>query len=233
MAEHRDWPEQLAALRAHYKLVTVNLTVAEQPLELVKVENIDDLLDRVSEPDQIPFWAELWPASIGLARYLLMNRAKVAALQVLELGCGVGLAGIAAKLAGAEVVQSDFCPDALEFARVNCLRNGVPAGEFLLADWRRFPAEAGRFDRLIGADILYEKTLHADLYRIFHRHLRPAGEIWLTDPGREWAKQFIAGLSQEWRVIQTAIPVVYENKTCTIDLYRLSMAGNQTADRSL
>ncbi len=221
MVDYAGWPEQLAALATRYKLARVELTVAERPLELVKVENIDDLLDRVSDPDQIPFWAELWPAAIGLARYVLSNRARVAGQRLLELGCGVGLAGIAAKLAGATVVQSDFSPDALRFAAVNCQRNGVPAEPQLLADWRAFPKEAGRFDRVMGSDILYEKTLHQELCQIFQNHLRPGGEIWLADPGRDHAKQFIAERTAGWRVIQTAIPVAYEGKTRAIDLYRL------------
>ncbi len=225
MVEHdtlAPWPDSVQVLETEYRLVTVDLTIADRRLELLKVANIDDLLDRVDDPDEIPFWADLWPSSIGLARYLLQHRNLIAGKTLLELGAGVGLAGIAAKLAGARVVQSDFSPEALKFTAANCIRNRVAVGAQLLADWRQFPAEAGPFDLIIGADILYEKTLHGALRQIFLERLQPDGAVWLADPGRDYARKFMEEWPEPQGVSKALIPVEYERKQFSIDLYRLS-----------
>jgi predicted nicotinamide N-methyase len=214
--------ELLQKLQQRYNLKFVGLDLGEYKLNLIKVQNIDDLLDQVTDENEIPFWAELWPASIGLAKFIFEHPALFQGKKVLELGAGVGLAGIAAKLSGATVIQSDFLEAAFDFIRVNCIRNQVPVGELLLADWRKFPTISEKLDYLIGADILYEKTLHQDLRRICSRSVKPDGSIWLADPGRDYGKQFIWMMEADgWRNHSVQIPVIYEEKTIMIDLYQL------------
>jgi EEF1A lysine methyltransferase 3 len=221
-----DWQTELSKLRHSYQLKPVEIEVAGQVINLVKVTNIDDLLDRANDPDEIPFWAELWPSSIGLTRYIFQNKADFKDKTVLELGSGVGLAGIAAKLNGSQVVQSDFTIEALRFTRVNCLRNQVTFTELLLADWRNFPVNIGRFDWIIGADILYEKNLHGSLARIFKQCLKSEGTILLADPGRTFAKDFILELATAgWQVAQSSLSVNYEERTYNIDIYQLQPGG--------
>jgi predicted nicotinamide N-methyase len=214
--------ELLHKLEQSYKLKSVALDLGDWKLQLVKVENIDDLLDQVTDENEIPFWAELWPASIGLAKFIFQNPSLFQGKKVLELGAGVGLAGIAAKLCGAFVTQSDFLEAAFDFVRVNCIQNQAPVGDLLLADWRRFPVVFEKYDYLIGADILYEKTLHQDLRRICSQVLKPEGTIWLADPGRDYGKQFIRIMEEDgFRLHTVQIPVFYEEKTPAIDIYQL------------
>lgn len=226
--ETGDWQVELRELEKSYGLKTVKVEINRRLLELIKVANIDALLDRANDPDEIPFWAELWPASIGLARFIMESESALKADSVLELGAGVGLAGITAKIAGYRVVQSDFTIEALRFIRVNCLKNQVAASGLLLADWRNFPIPEQRYDLIIGADILYEKNLHSYLWKIFKESLKPGGCVVLADPGRDYARDFIKYSAAEgWRVEQTRRPVFYEGRSYTIDLYRLSVSGTE------
>ncbi len=57
-------------------------------------------------------------------------------MKVMDLGCGCGIVGIAAaKKCGAEnVVMSDFDPNAVETARRNAEKNGVPGVKCLVSD---------------------------------------------------------------------------------------------------
>ncbi|NLW46331.1 MAG: methyltransferase domain-containing protein [Firmicutes bacterium] len=210
-----------AELNRDFHLKTVSLQFGTEALELIKVADLDELMEKVTDADQIPFWAELWPASLGLARYILNNGQLLRGKKVLELGAGIGLAGIAARIAGANLLQTDYSEAALKFIRVNSLRNGLTEPQLLLADWRRFP-NAGLFDLILGADILYEKTLHPHLVQIITNSLKPNGVVWLADPGRDYALEFVLFLLEKgWSVRQIRVPIVYEAKTHQIDIYQI------------
>lgn len=214
-------------LQNHYHLQELKFTFDNQIIELVKVADINELLDQIVNVDEIPFWAELWPAAIGLASVIFKNQVLFSGKTILELGSGVGMAGIAAKLTGARVTQSDFLTEAFKFIRLNCIRNNVPVEPLLLADWRDFPKSIGKFDYIIGADILYEKDLHENLHQIFKESLKPDGQVWLADPGRNYGKQFIGKMSRlDWELKQDQVVVYYEGKNQNIDIYQLSYRGN-------
>lgn len=218
---------ELDQLHREYRLKNVQLQLENRSLELIKVANMDELLDRITHEDELPFWAELWPAAIGLAMFILQNQAIFTGKRVMELGAGTGLSGIAAKMVGARVTHSDFIEAAFSFIRINCWRNRVPLGDFLLADWRKFPDIPAEYDFIIGADILYEKNVHADLAKIFYQVLKPGGTVILSDPGRGYGRQFVTGLTETgWKNNVVQIPVNYEEQTVTIDIYQLSPPGN-------
>ena len=232
--QREDFQSELDHLRRDYHLKNIRLQIENRSLELIKVANMDELLDRITHEDELPFWAEIWPAAIGLAIFILQNQEAFAGKRVLELGSGTGLSGIAAKIAGARVTQSDFIEAAIPFIRVNCLRNQVAFDDFLLADWRKFPDIPAEYDFIIGADILYEKTVHSDLANVFGKVLKPGGNVILSDPGRGYGQQFVIGLTEQgWQNSPVRIPVCYEEQNFTIDINRLSPPGNRKESVSL
>ncbi len=88
--------------------------------------------------DDPPYWAELWPSAVGLARSLI-ERQNLSGMRVLEVGCGLGLPGIAAAKAGASVLLTDANPDALAFALLNAQRNGCRNIATLRFNWATPP----------------------------------------------------------------------------------------------
>ena len=52
----------------------------------------------VSDGD--PYWTRVWPSSIALAALILERPELVRGKKVADLGCGLGLAGMAASVAG-------------------------------------------------------------------------------------------------------------------------------------
>ena len=229
-----EWPIILQQLQERYRLKIIPVHLDNRVLEIVKVNDINELLDQIEDVDQLPFWAELWPASIGMAQFIWQHQELFKGKTVLELGAGVGLAGIAAKLTGAEVIQSDFIEMALKFTQLNCLRNQVPVGSLLLADWRDFPIGEKPVDWIIGSDILYEKTLHSYLWEIFQRMLKPNGTLCLADPGRDYARQFITAIiGSGWTKSGLKTPVFHEEQSYQIDIYQLKPPGNQVEPVSL
>jgi len=203
------------------KTKKVIIDLGARKVTLKVVSNMDELMDRVTEAEDIPFWAELWPSALALARWLAGGEV-LEGLRVLELGAGLGLAGLAAALCGARVVQTDYVARALALAKENAEINGATDIEQVTADWRDFRITR-QFDLILGSDIIYEPNLHPHLTGIFGRNLRPGGQVILADPGRQYGRQFIGDLSRQGWLIETAEQVVaYDEKNYAIDIYRLS-----------
>ncbi len=103
--------------------------------------------------DYPAYWAFCWASGQVLARYVLDNPDLVRGRTVLDFGCGSGVAGIAAALAGASrVIACDLDPDALLAAHENARLNGVelqPVSDFWQGE--------GQAELILAADILYDR----------------------------------------------------------------------------
>jgi predicted nicotinamide N-methyase len=204
-------------LLRRFPAAEMEIEVGDRVFRMLRPTDIDGLIRRAKEEDELPFWAYLWPSAIGLARRLLLESSPTPLFgtptpRLLELGAGLGLAGIAGATLGCEVFQTDIVSSSLRFARVNGLRNGHDLPGFV-ADWRRFGVRA-EFDGIIASDILYEPTLHPALKRVFGEHLRPGGKILIADPCRVYALQFMAILEDAgWSVRVTDAPFLPEDDT--------------------
>jgi predicted nicotinamide N-methyase len=166
-----------------------------RPLIVTAAADLEDLLLTDREIEKPPYWAVLWPSGAALAAHLVSQRDLVRKV-TLELGCGVGLPGIVARRRGARVLQTDLFPEAVALARWNARRNGVGGIRYLAMDWCHWSLSS-RFDLILGADILYERALHAPLQAILETNLAPGGEARIADPGRPLALEFAARLEAD------------------------------------
>jgi predicted nicotinamide N-methyase len=143
-----------------------------------------------------PYWAVLWRSGVALAREL--DGAPLDGLRVVELGCGLAAPSIAAARAGASVLATDNCPEALELVTRNADANGVRV-ETAAIDWSQ-PGELIKrapFDLALAADVLYERASVAPLLSLLPR-LAP--EAWLADPDRPAAGAFLEQARRRWSV---------------------------------
>jgi predicted nicotinamide N-methyase len=144
-----------------------------------------------------PYWAVLWRSGVALAREL--EGAALRGRRVVELGCGLAVPSIAAARAGATVLATDECPEALDLAERNARENGVSV-ETMRVDWAEAGALAARapFDLVLAADVLYERASVAPLLALLPRL---SAEAWIADPGRPAAEAFLAAAaSRGWNV---------------------------------
>jgi len=143
-----------------------------------------------------PYWSVLWRSGVALASEL--DGVALRGLRVVELGCGLAVPSIAAARAGAAVLATDACPDALTLVARNAYANDVRI-ETATVDWAQ-PDELVRrapFDLVVAADVLYERASVAPLLALLPR-LAP--EAWLADPGRPAAGAFDEQASRRWPV---------------------------------
>ncbi len=107
------------------------------------------------EEEFLPYWAELWPSGLALARHVAARELR--GLRVLELGCGLGLPALAAALRGADVLATDWAEDAIELLQRNAERNGVFVRVARVRWSEPEPLlRAAPWDLVLGADLLYE-----------------------------------------------------------------------------
>lgn len=169
-------------------------------LQLMEVGDVDALFDQLIERegrlqgvDRFPYWAELWPTALAMAQWFCRAEEPIPAGWACELGCGLGLVGIALAQLGWRVEATDFVEDALIFAAHNARRNQVGHNHRVAyLDWRN-PVGTPR-TCLVGADITYEKKNHRYLERILRELLLPGGRFYLGDPQREDTAAFVARL---------------------------------------
>ena len=143
-----------------------------------------------------PYWAVLWRSGVALATEI--ESVALRGLRVVELGCGLAVPSIAAARAGADVLATDACPEALELVARNAQANDVRI-ETATVGWSE-PDELvqrGPFDLVLASDVLYERASVAPLLSLLPR-LAP--EAWLAEPGRSTADAFLEQAKRRWEV---------------------------------
>ena len=155
-----------------------------------------------------PYWAVLWRSGVALAREL--DRLALRGLRVAELGCGLGVPSVAAARAGAAVLATDACEEALALVARNAHANRVRV-ETAAVDWSAPDALVRRapFDLVLAADVLYERAAVARLLSLLPR-LAP--EAWLADPGRPAADAFLEQARRRWTLETRVRGVVRINR---------------------
>ena len=144
----------------------------------------------------MPYWAELWPSGVALAR--VVGERDLTGRRVLELGAGLGLPSLAAALRGAAALATDWAEEAVALLRENAAANAIA----LRAERVRWDEPAvllaeAPWDVVLGADLLYEERNATLLLELLPRL---GGDVLLADPGRPAAAAFLA----RWNVEELA-----------------------------
>lgn len=152
--------------------------------------------DEADSDSRITFWWGITSAAVALARHIESHVESFSGKRVIELGCGLGLAGITAGLAGANVLFTDYMPQALEFAEKNARLNRLANGTFRaqVLDWE-YPADLPKFDVVLGTEIVYDYFFHGALIRLLQQIVRPQGAIFLADRKRLCVSRFIGRMT--------------------------------------
>jgi predicted nicotinamide N-methyase len=197
------------------ELVTQSIALPSGELNLLQPRESAELPDAgpVEWAPLAPYWSVLWRSGVALAREL--DGVALRGLRVVELGCGLAAPSIAAARAGAAVLATDECAEALTLAARNARANGARI-ETAAVDWAEPDELVGRapFDIVLAADVLYERASVAPLLSLLPR-LAP--EVWLADPGRPAAAAFVEQAARRW-TIETRVRDV-------VSVHRLTRVG--------
>jgi predicted nicotinamide N-methyase len=166
--------------------------------ESVRIEDRTYLISRPARSEQLiehpavrnafaadgylPYWAELWPGARMLSKVIL-REPWPPGTEALEIGCGLGLPGIAGLSVGLRVTFSDYDATALRFAADNARLNRYTDFQTLQLDWRQPPAGL-KVPVLLAADLVYEQRNVEPLLQLIATMLAPGGLCLLTDQDR-------------------------------------------------
>ena len=142
-----------------------------------------------------PLFGLLWPSGSLLAA-LLAARPVTAGERILEIGCGLGLASLVGHRRGADITASDSHPLAESFIAENLRLNELAPMKYRHGHWSESAAQRqharddglhalrGRFDLIIGSDLLYERDEAGALAQFIGLHSAPGALVWIVDPDR-------------------------------------------------
>jgi predicted nicotinamide N-methyase len=172
---------------------------AGRDVSVMRPRDSEELLteEAFDREELLPYWAELWPSSVALARAIA--RRSLRGAPTLELGCGLGLVSIAAAVAGGHVLATDWSAESVAYAAGNAERNGVKIRAEVV-DWARpeaLLAEAP-WPLVLGSDVLYERRNVDQLLDLLPRLVDRSGEVWIADPGREASMDFLERAQRDW-----------------------------------
>ena len=181
--------------------------------------------DDLGDDERLPYWAEVWPASVLLGRHIVRNADRLRGRPCLDVGCGLGLTGMIAGSVGAHVVAFDYEWPAVSFARRNAALNNVPQPLWTVMDWREPAVGEGAFEFIWAGDVLYEKRFFMPLIRLFRHALAPGGRIWIGEPVRTvsrpvWDEMREQGFSPEKLTVEK---VALCGQNATVNLWEITI----------
>jgi len=139
-----------------------------------------------------PLFGMLWPSSRHLAAYMA-TRPVLIDERILEVGCGLALASLVCHRRGSDVTASDCHPLTSRFLSTNAGLNDMSPLTYRHGDWAREDDSldqaqhlnvSGRFDVIMGSDVLYERDEIGHLPKFIDRHAKTHVEVLIVDPNR-------------------------------------------------
>ena len=124
----------------------------------------------------------IWPSSQVLAHY--MNDFDTKDKRILEVGCGMALSSHLLNLKNADITATDYHPEVEVYLNDNTNLNKSEKIPFERASWNEDIDKLGKFDLIIGSDILYERWHIKELSTFINNHANKKCQIVITDPGR-------------------------------------------------
>jgi predicted nicotinamide N-methyase len=175
-------PESIRGIRRETVIIKDRTFLIERPDESDRMLDHPRVKSELLDRDFMPYWTDLWPAARMLAKWTV-EREWPAGLHALEIGCGLGLAGVAALSRGVRVTFSDYDATALTFAARNARLNGFSDFDTLQMDWNH-PPEGMRFRVILASDLVYEERNVPPIVGLIKRVLAEDGVALVTDQDR-------------------------------------------------
>ena len=173
-----------------------NLRLCYQTIEFGEIDihvctlrNIQEFYDPDGRAEKLgicdaawPIFGIIWPSSLVLANHMI--NYDIGSKRVLEIGCGTAVCSLLLNKLNVDITATDYHPEAETFLNRNTTLNGDNFIPFQRTNWSDGNDDLGRFDLIIGSDILYQDE-HVEMLAAFIvEHSNLNCEVVIVDPGR-------------------------------------------------
>lgn len=139
----------------------------------------------------------LWEAGIILARYIVSESNLFNNKNILELGTGVGIGGLALlKYTTCQHVNmTDYNNEVLKNAGKNATKNSIKANRYSVEylNWLDYASFTKKYDIIIGSDLIYSGAPLKELYMLISTSLNPQGKAYIIIPSQRFkGEEFLA-----------------------------------------
>jgi predicted nicotinamide N-methyase len=221
MGDNRERP---ARVIASYGAVCGTVAVGDARLAFWQVDDVERYVDRAallagSDPAEPPYWAYCWSGARVVA-----GAVPAAPGRVVEVGCGLGLAGLVAARRGGRVLFVDRERAPLAFVRASLASNGLRAIGVVAADFTGDAVHA-RFDLVLAAEVLYDRPAFPRLAARLDALLAPGGTALVGDGHRIDTRDFYDLVAARGLVSKTTdVAVREEGASLTVTLTTIRRA---------
>jgi predicted nicotinamide N-methyase len=214
--------ELMERIGRKFSIETVPLRIVDRVLMMVQLKDYEEyILNQIEAEDPdvtaAPFWAKLWEASFLLAYFLGQQPVKPEH-HMLEIGAGIGIVGVYAALCGHRITITDINEDALLFARVNALLNGLTDLDIRRLDWSD-PGETRLYDVIVGSEVVYDRRSYPLLVGFLRRALTADGVIFLAKNADLPAPTFFVELTKAFEFKRTSQTLRMGGEAQEIELF--------------
>lgn len=143
---------------------------------------------------------KLWEGAIVMTKYLLAHPKLVENKEVMDLGCGMGVLGIAlAKKLSIKISMTDYLEKVLRLAKTNLDANQPLVGQVEVEnlDWNNSLGYSKQFDVIIGCELVYSITSSENLCSLLKKIIKPNGVLLMMIPTcRAYGPAFLENLKK-------------------------------------
>ncbi len=214
----------LEEARKKYKIYFEPLKIGDKELYFLQIEDMVEQIERCLNSGQgisSLYWAKIWEGSVLLA-YMLSKQPLNTVLETktcLEIGAGIGVAGLFAASFGYQVTLSDIHGDALLFAQINALKNNLDV-KVKRVDFPKDKLDE-RYDLILASEVFYNKYLMEPLLLFFKEHLKSDGTVYMVQNLRTNPKEFQKIAQRDFLVESKFLRLRSETETHTLLFYKL------------
>ncbi len=184
--------------KQEYEVEETSFSLVDHSLKLFVPTKIDRFINEDDVFKGFPLWAKIWEATAILA-YRMSKIKPDPEIRFLEIGAGMGVAGIYASKIGHKVTITEYNKDALEFAKANAALNNIENPDIRELDWTS-PTIEGKFDYIIGSEVVFKEEDIMSIFLLFQKYLKPGGQIILAEGMRKSSLKFVETMNNHYKL---------------------------------
>jgi len=186
-----------------------DVSVGEMSFKVLQVKDMEKYIDKLMDKTRagktvnLPLWAKLWPAGMVMG-YSLSNFPLGDDCEVLEVGGGSCLPTMALASKGNFVTVADADWDALLFAKINALKNGLEDKVNVVYSDFKQPMKK-RFGCVVATEMLYDQGQFDRLADFLDGSLveGAAAEVFLSLDLKRVAQNFFTECGEKFKIMKS------------------------------